>query len=74
MPPRAGAIAYLRYAFAMNSTRVIEELRERHGLVEESLLVCALEPDEARVLEHAHAHHRVGLDQPERQRLPEQEA
>ncbi len=33
VPPRAGAIAYLRYAWPINSTRLVERLRDEHGVL-----------------------------------------
>jgi aspartate/methionine/tyrosine aminotransferase len=33
VPPRAGAMAYLRYAWAVNSTRLIERLRDEQSLL-----------------------------------------
>lgn len=33
VPPRAGAIGYVRYAWPVNSTRLVEELRDRHSVL-----------------------------------------
>jgi aspartate/methionine/tyrosine aminotransferase len=33
VPPRAGAIAYLRYAWRVNSTELVERLRDEHGVL-----------------------------------------
>jgi aspartate/methionine/tyrosine aminotransferase len=33
VPPRAGAIAYLRYAWRINSTELVERLRDEHGVL-----------------------------------------
>ena len=33
VPPRAGAIAYLRYAWAVNSTELVTRLRDEHGVL-----------------------------------------
>lgn len=33
VPPRAGAIAYLRYAWRVNSVELVERLRDEHGVL-----------------------------------------
>jgi aspartate/methionine/tyrosine aminotransferase len=33
VPPRAGAIAYLRYGWKVNSTALVERLRDEHGVL-----------------------------------------
>jgi aspartate/methionine/tyrosine aminotransferase len=33
VPPKAGAIAYLRYGWKVNSTQLVERLRDQHGVL-----------------------------------------